>query len=57
MSHRRYEIYSPTRHNDGSPAAAAAFMVTQQELVAQFGACSFFPRDFSRNLDPRGANF
>src|SRR5258708_30498532 len=46
MSHRRYEIYLPTRHNDGSPISATAFMATQQELVSHFGACSFFPEAF-----------
>ena len=46
MSHRRYEIYLPTRYNDGSPVGAAEFMATRQELVARFGACSFFPETF-----------
>jgi hypothetical protein len=46
MSHRHYEIYLPTRYNDGSPIGAAAFMQTRQELAGQFGACSFFPETF-----------
>lgn len=57
MSHRRYEIYLPTRHNDGSPVAAAAFMATQQELVARFGACSFFPESFHGAWMQQGQTF
>lgn len=57
MSHRRYEIYLPTRHNDGSPVAASAFMATQQELVTQFGACSFFPESFHGTWIHQGQTF
>ena len=57
MSHRRYEIYLPTRHNDGSAVGAAEFMATRQELVAQFGACSFFPEAFHGTWISQGQTF
>jgi hypothetical protein len=43
MPKRRYEILLPLRHNDGRNVAAESFDRTRQELVAQFGAVSFFP--------------
>ncbi len=57
MSHRRYEIYLPTRHNDGSSVAATAFMATQRELVERFGACSFFPESFHGTWMHQGQTF
>ena len=57
MSHRRYEIFLPTRYNDGSPIGAAVFMHTRQELVAQFGACSFFPESFQGTWMHQGQTF
>ena len=57
MLHRRYEIYLPTRHNDGSPVGAAEFMATRQELVAQFGAGSSFPETFLGTWISQGQTF
>ena len=44
MPRRRYEILLPLRHNDGRPVAPDQFEWTRQQLVAQFGAVSFFPQ-------------
>ena len=57
MSLRRYEVYLPTRHNDGSPVGAAEFMATRAELVARFGACSFFPEAFHGTWIHEGQTF
>ncbi len=57
MSHRRYEIYLPTRYNDGSLVGAAEFMETRRELVVQFGACSFFPETFQGTWISQGQTF
>ena len=43
MPKRRYEILLPLLHNDGRPVSGESFDQTRQELVAQFGAVSFFP--------------
>ena len=44
MPKRRYEILLPLRHNDGRQVQADLFDQTRRELVAQFGAVSFFPQ-------------
>ena|SRR6266568_9676939 len=57
MSHRRYEIYLPTRYNNGSLVGADEFMETRRELVAKFGACSFFPEAFQGTWISQGQTF
>ncbi len=43
MSRRRYEILLPVRYNDGQPVELESFFVTQEELVAAFGALTTSP--------------
>ena len=43
MRKRRYEILLPVTHNDGTPISPEKFLQTRDELVAQFGAVSFYP--------------
>ena len=43
MSFIRYEITLPTRYNDGTAVEQSKFLITNQELAAQFGAVSFLP--------------
>lgn len=43
MPKRRDEILLPLRHNDGREVRADLFDETRRELVAQFGAISFYP--------------
>ena len=45
MSHRRYEIYLPTRHNDGAPVEAEKFDLVIEELSNRFGGITFHPED------------
>lgn len=46
MSFRRYEIILPTRYNDGMLVPKAEFWAVAKELVAKFGATSYFPQAF-----------
>ena len=46
MSFRRYEIILPTRYNDGTAVEPEKFLITNRELVNQFGAISFLPETF-----------
>ena len=57
MSHRRYEIYLPTRYNDGLPVEPEKFLATNQVLAARFGACSFFPETFRGTWISQGQTF
>jgi hypothetical protein len=44
MSFRRYEIILPIRYNDGQRVEPEKFLITNQEIVARFGAVSFLPQ-------------
>jgi len=44
MQKRCYEIHLPLTLNDGRPVDPQMFVLTQDELVAQFGALSFHPQ-------------
>ncbi len=44
MRKRRYEILLPRIHNDGRPVNPEKFQQTRDELIAQFGALSFYPQ-------------
>lgn len=57
MPKRRYEILLPLRHNDGRSVAAEDFDRTRQELVAQFGAVSFFPQSLLGTWMHEGSRF
>lgn len=57
MPKRRYEILLPLRHNDGRPIAAENLEQTRQELVAQFGAVSFFPHSLLGIWMHQGSRF
>jgi hypothetical protein len=46
MSFRRYEIILPTRYNDGTPVAKDEFWAAAKEIVAEFGAASYWPEPF-----------
>jgi hypothetical protein len=43
MSRRRYEILLPIRYNDRTPIEPEKFFLTQEELVARFGALTTCP--------------
>jgi hypothetical protein len=40
---RRYEILLPHTHNDGKPVEPDKFLLTRDELIAEFGAVSLSP--------------
>ena len=42
MPKRRHEILLPLPHNDGREVPPGLFDLTRRELVAQFGAVSFY---------------
>lgn len=44
MPKRRYEILLPLRHNDGRRVPDELLDQSRQELIAQFGAVSFYPQ-------------
>src|SRR5947209_18295036 len=44
MRKRRYEILLPLVHNDRRPVNPEKFQQTRDELIAQFGALSFYPQ-------------
>ena len=55
MPKRRFEILLPLTHNDGRPVAADKFLQTREELVAEFGALSFYPQPIRGLWTHKGA--
>lgn len=43
MSFRRYEVFLPNRYNDGTPVEQSKFLLTNRDLVTEFGAATFLP--------------
>lgn len=57
MPRRRYEILLPLRHNDGRAVDPEQFEWARQQLIAQFGAMSFFPQSLLGTWMHEGTRF